>query len=94
MDEPEYMSDAEFLYVLRMDYIKALQSEDYLRIQNTIVPQFWKRFAKYYNEYEKSWKDLSVSHVPVHVVINPTDRRQAELGWIERVLKGQIDLTL
>ena len=92
MDEPENLSDAELLYLLRLDYVQAIRAEDYYRIQDTIIPRFRKRFSKYYNEYEKSWKDLSASRMPIHVIINPKDRQQAELGWIELVLTGQIDL--
>ena len=92
VNEPEKLSDTELLYMLRMDYFEAIRSEDYYRIQATIVPTFRKRFAKYYNEYEKSWKNTSVPRLPVRVALNPTERQRAEIGWIERVLKGQIDL--
>jgi hypothetical protein len=94
VNEQEHLSDEELLNSLRLDYFQALQSEDYYRIQNTIVPQFRERFAKYYDEYEETWKDVAGSRVPVKLAINPTERQQAELGWIELVLKGQIDLAL
>ncbi len=57
MNEPEKLSDTELLYMLRMDYFEAIRSEDYYRIQATIVPTFRKRFAKYYNEYEKELEE-------------------------------------
>ncbi|MGD0231060.1 MAG: hypothetical protein ABSC19_11990 [Syntrophorhabdales bacterium] len=92
MTGPGGLSDAELLYRLRIDYLEALRSRDYIRIEKTIVPQFWERFAAYYHQYENSWKDLSVSRLSVNVVIDPVEKRRAELGWMEQVLKGQIDL--
>ncbi len=94
MDAPGRIEEAELLRRFRSDYQQALELRDYLRINTVIVPGFWEHFAKYYHEYEKGWKDLSVSHLPVHLMVDPKERRQAELGWIEQVLKGQIDLSL
>jgi hypothetical protein len=92
MDAPERPSDAELLRQFRVDYLHALELEDYLRINSIIVPQFWEHFAKYYYQYEKSWKDLSIASLPIRVMINPVEKRQAEIVWIEKVLKGQIGL--
>jgi len=94
MDAPEHIEEAELLKKFRIDYLQALVLEDYMRINNIIVPRFWEHFAKYYQEYEKGWKDLSVSRLPIRLMIDPKERRRAELGWIDRVLKGQIDLIL
>ncbi len=94
MDAPEHIEEAELLKRFRVDYLQALELEDYMRINTVIVPQFWEHFAKYYQEYEKGWKDLSVSRLPVRLAIDPQERRQAELGWIDQVLRGQIDLVL
>jgi hypothetical protein len=94
MDAPEHVEEAELLKRLRIDYLQALELEDYTRINYIIVPRFWERFAKYYGEYEKSWKDLPVSRLHVRLMIDPKEKRWAELGWIDQVLKGQIDLIL
>lgn len=91
MDGVQQPSDPEFLYKLRMDYLRAMQTEDYTQINNVIIPRFWERFSKYYVEYEKSWKNPSVSRLPVSVVIDPMQNRQAELDWMEQVLKGQLE---
>jgi len=91
MDGIEKLSDPELLYKLRMDYLRALQTEDYTLINNVIIPQFWERFSKYYGEYERSWKNSSVSRLPISVVIDPMQNRQAELDWMEQVLKGQLE---
>jgi hypothetical protein len=94
MDELANLSDAEYLYKLRVDYIQALQLEDYSRIERTIVPEFWERFNKYYEEFAKTWKEVSLMHLPIQVVIDPAKERQTELDWAEHVLKGQIDIVL
>ncbi len=94
MDAPENISEADLLRRFRIEYLQALELRDYVRINTVIVPRFWEHFAKYYHEYEKSWKGLSVSHLRVHLMVDPKEKRQAELGWIDQVLKGQIDLTL
>lgn len=92
MEAPEHLSEADLLQKFRVDYLLALQLEDYIQINDIIVPRFWEHFGKYYREYEKSWKDLSVSRLPIHVMIDPTSMRRAELVWVEQVLKGRIDL--
>jgi hypothetical protein len=92
MDAPEHLSDGELLQKFRVDYQQALEMEDYTRIYTIIVPQFWEHFAKYYHEYENSWKDLPIFHLPIHVMIDPMEKRQAEIGWVEQVLKGRIEL--
>jgi hypothetical protein len=94
MDATEHIEEAELLRRFRIDYLQALELQDYVRINTVIVPRFWEHFAKYYHEYEKNWKDLSVSHLPVHLTIDPKEKRRAELGWIEQVLRGQIDLSV
>ena len=94
MDAPEHIEEAELLKKFRIDYLQALALGDHMRIDTIIVPRFWEHFAKYYQEYEKSWKDLSVSRLPVRLMIDPKEKRRAELGWIDQVLRGQIDLIL
>jgi hypothetical protein len=94
MDAPEQVPDAELLYVLRMDYAQALQQEDYGRINRVIVPRFLERFGKYYEEYARDWKSLSLSRLPVRVVIDPRQREEMQIEWADRVLKGQIDLNV
>jgi hypothetical protein len=92
MDASEHIEEAELLKRLRIDYLQALETEDYMRIDNIIVPRFWEHFAKYYREYEKSWKDVSLSRLPVRLMVDPKEKQQAELGWIDQVLRGKIDL--
>jgi hypothetical protein len=92
MEGSETTSDAAYLYRLRIDYTQAVQLEDYGRIYRVIVPQFWERFGKYYEQYAQSWKDLSLSRLPVQVVIDPGKAREREIDWAEQVLKGQIEL--
>ncbi len=94
MGGAEQLSDAELLQKFRVEYVQALELEDYLLINNTIVPKFWDHFAKYYHEYEASWKDLSISRLPIRIMIDPMEKRQAEIRWVEQVLKGRIDLGL
>jgi hypothetical protein len=91
MDGHPELSDPEFLYKLRLDYLRAMQTGDYTLINSVIIPQFRERFSKYYGEYEKSWKNPSVSRLPISVVIDPMQNRQAELDWMELVLKGQLE---
>jgi hypothetical protein len=94
MDELAGLSDAEYLYKLRVDYIQALQLEDYSRIERVIVPEFWERFSKYYEEFARTWKEVSLLRLPIQVVIDPAKERQTELDWAEHVLKGQIEIVL
>jgi hypothetical protein len=94
MEDSNDLSDTEYLYKMRIEYLQAIQSEDYSRIDGVIVPAFWERFSRYYEEYAKSWKNLSLSRLPIQVVIDPGRKREKELDWAERVLKGQIDMTL
>ena len=94
MEGSNDMSDAEYLYKMRIEYLKAIQLEDYSRISSVIVPQFWERFGKYYEEYARSWKSVSFSRLPIQVIIDPGKEREKELDWAEHVLKGQIDPVL
>ena len=94
MEGSNEMTDAEFLYRMRIEYLQAVQVEDYGRISGVIVPQFWDRFSKYYEEYARSWKNLASSRLPIQVIIDPGREREKELDWAEHVLKGQIDLIL
>lgn len=94
MGSPNDLSDAEYLYKLRIEYLQAIQLEDYVSISNVIVPQFWERFGKYYEEYAGSWKNLTLSRLPIQVIIDPGKEREKELDWAEHVLRGQIDLVL
>ena len=64
MDAPEQESDLEVLMRLRMEYLKALQTEDYGRINTVIVPQFLKVFGRYYDSYARDWKNLSLLRLP------------------------------
>ena len=91
MDGPEQLSDRELLEKLRLDYFNAMHAEDYVRINNVIAPQFWGRFGRYYGEYERSWRNPFVSRLPVSVVIDPGQNKQAQIDWMEQVLTGQID---
>jgi hypothetical protein len=94
MENNEGSSDLEFLYKLRIEYLQAIQLEDYVRINSVIVPQFLERFGKHYDEYGKGWKHLSLSRLPIQVVIDPGQQKEKELDWAENVLRGQIDLVL
>jgi hypothetical protein len=94
MEGSSDISDTEFLYKMRMEYLQAVQVEDYARISGVIVPQFWNRFSKHYEEYARSWKSLAFSRQPIQVIIDPGTEREKELDWAEHVLKGQIDLIL
>ncbi len=94
MDAPEQTSDADVLFRLRMEYVRAQQTEDYGRINTVIVPQFLKHFGKYYDAYSRSWKSLSVSRLPIQVVIDPRRQQDQQLDWADQVLKGQIDIVL
>jgi hypothetical protein len=85
-------NDVEALTKLRVDYFTALEAGDYYRIQKVIVPAFWERFQKYYEEYSKNWRDPSLAYLPVRVAINPEQQREMELAWAEQVLKGQLDI--
>jgi hypothetical protein len=94
MDTTENLSDAEFLAKLRIDYLQSLHLQDFAHINSVILPQFWARFSKYYEEYATSWKHLSLSRLPIRVLIDPKEQREMELDWTEQVLKGQINLIL
>jgi hypothetical protein len=94
MDAPEHIEEAELLKRFRIDYLQALALGDHMRIDTIIVPRFWEHFARYYREYEKSWKELPVSRLPVRLMIDPKEKRRAELGWIDQVLRGRIGLIL
>ena len=91
MDDSKDLSDQDLLNKLRLDYLQALEAEDYRLINDVIIPRFWGRFGKYYGEYERSWKSPSVSRLPVSVVIDPRQSKEAELMWAEHVLKGRIE---
>jgi hypothetical protein len=91
MESAQNLSDTEYLYKLRIEYLQAVQLEDYNRISSVIVPEFLGRFGKYYEEYGKTWKSLPLSHLPIQVVIDPRKQKEKELDWAEHVLKGQID---
>jgi hypothetical protein len=92
MEDIERLPDGEYLYKLRIDYLHAVQLEDYGRINSVILPRFWERFGKYYEEYAKTWKNLSLSRLPIQVVIDPNQQREKQMDWVEHVLKGQIEL--
>jgi hypothetical protein len=77
-----------------MDYAQALQQEDFGRINRVIVPRFLERFGKYYEEYGRHWKSLSLSRLPVMVVIDPRQLEEMQVEWADRVLRGQIDLNV
>lgn len=94
MEGTQNLSDAEYLHKLRVEYLQAVQLEDYGHISTVIVPDFLERFGKHYEEYGKTWKSLALSHLPIEVVIDPRQRRQKELDWVEHILRGQIDLGL
>jgi len=94
MDSSEQMSDMEMLLRLRMDYLQALQRDDYGRINTVIVPQFLEHFGKYYDAYARDWKSLSLSRLPIQVVIDPGRQEAQQLDWADQVLKGQIELVL
>jgi hypothetical protein len=91
MESTQNLSDTEYLYKLRIEYLQAVQLEDYGRISSVIVPEFLERFGKHYEEYGKTWKNLPLSHLPIQVIIDPRLQKQKELDWAEHVLKGQID---
>ncbi|OPY64821.1 MAG: hypothetical protein A4E57_03415 [Syntrophorhabdaceae bacterium PtaU1.Bin034] len=91
MEASENLSEVGLLQRLRVEYLQALQLGDYGRINSVIVPQFWEHFGKYYKHYEKSWRDVSLSRLPVFVITNPRNQREMELDWMDRVLRGQMD---
>jgi hypothetical protein len=91
---PENPSDGEYLQKLRIEYLHAIQLEDYGRINGVIVPQFLERFGRHYEEYAREWKDLSLSRLPVQVIIDPGQQTEKRIAWAEHVLTGQIDLTI
>ena len=94
MDAPEQASDLEVLTKLRMEYLQALQIEDYGRINTVIVPRFLKLFGRYYDSYARDWKNLSLLRLPVQVVIDPGQQLSQQVDWADQVLKGKIDLIL
>ena len=94
MGEPDNLSDAELLYRLRMEYLQALQLEDFAHIDTAIAPQFWQRFNKYYEEYKKAWKNSRVLTSPVILVLNPAHEKRMESDWMDRVLRGEIEFWL
>ena len=94
MDAPEQAPDAEALMRLRLEYVQAMQIEDYGRINTVIVPQFLKLFGKHYDSYARDWKDVSLLHLPVQVVLDPGQQLSQQLDWADQVLKGKIDLVL
>jgi len=94
MDVRENVSDAEVLMRLRVEYLQALQSEDYGRINTVIVPRFLKIFGSHYDSYAQDWKNVSLLRLPVRVVIDPAQQLSQQLDWADQVLKGKIDLVL
>jgi hypothetical protein len=94
MDEIIELPDSQYLYKLRLDYLQAVQQGDYRLIDAVIVPQFWERFGKYYDDFSKTWKEVTLSRLPVQVVIDPTQERRFELDWAESVLKGHIEIIM
>jgi len=94
MDVPEKVSDAEVLIRLRLEYLQALQTEDYGRINTVIVPQFLKIFGSHYDRYARDWKNVSLLRLPVQVAIDPAQQLSQQLDWADQVLKGKIDLVL
>jgi hypothetical protein len=94
MDTPEQTSEADVLFRLRMEYVRAQQKEDYGRITTVIVPKFLEYFGKYYDAYARNWKSLSLLRRPIQVVIDPRRQQDQQLDWADQVLKGQIDLVL
>jgi acyl-CoA thioesterase FadM len=85
------LTDAEYLHMLRMEYLESLQLDDVARIETVIIPRFWERFGRYYQRFENSWKETSATRMAVRVVLDPTERRQAALGWMDQVLKGEMN---
>jgi hypothetical protein len=94
MDTTDQIPDGELLISLRMDFMQALQRDDFSRINRVILPLFLGRFRQHYEEYARNWKSVSVTHGPVRLVIDPHHREEMEIEWAEHVLKGEIDLTL
>jgi hypothetical protein len=92
METDDNLSDTEYLYKLRIEYLQAIQHDDYGRINSVIVPQFLERFGKHYIEYESGWRSLSLSRLPIRVVIDPKELKQKEKDWAENVLNGHIEL--
>ena len=86
------LSDTELLYRLRMEYLQALQLEDFVHIDTVIAPQFWQRFHKYYEEYKGTWKNSKILSAPVILVLNPAHEKRMESEWMDRVLRGEIEL--
>ena len=94
MEGSNDMTDAEFLYKMRIEYLQAVQVEDYGRISGVIVPRFWDRFSKYYEEYSRSWKSLASSRLPIQVIIDPgspiTNSRESQERLIVSYTKSPL----
>lgn len=82
------------LFALRMEYARALHQEDYSHINKVILPRFLEHFGKYYNEYARDWKSLSLSRPSVRVITDPRQGEEILVEWADRVLGGHIDIEL
>lgn len=91
MDDFNGLSDREFLHRLRLEYTNALKLGDFEEINAVIIPGFWDRFGRYYEEFEKSWKTVPLG-TPIHLVLDPADDKTLKIDWMDQVLQGRIDL--
>lgn len=92
MDEFEHLTDLEVLNRLRLEYLQALQTQDFSRIKNVVEPRFWARFARHYEQFGKGWKSIASGNTPTFVVLNPSRQHEMDLDWMDQVLKGQIEI--
>jgi hypothetical protein len=93
MDEFNSLSDGELLYRLRLEYTNALKLGDFEEINGVILPGFWDRFGRYYEEFENSWKAAPLG-TPVHLFLDPADDKTLQIDWMDQVLQGRIELDL
>lgn len=91
MDEFDSLSDREFLNRLRLEYANALKLGNLEEINTVIIPGFWDRFGRYYEEFERSWKTVPLG-TPIHLVLDPADEKTLKIDWMDQVLQGRIDL--
>lgn len=93
MGDFDSLSDGELLYRLRLEYANALKLGDFEEISSVILPGFWERFGRHYEEFEKSWKAVPFG-TPVHLVLDPTDDKTLQIDWMDHVLQGRIEIDL
>jgi hypothetical protein len=92
MDDYSSLGDGELLMRLRSEYLQALQLNDFVHISGIIEPRFRERFGKYYEQYTRSWRGITSGEARVQVVMDPGQWKRMERDWMDRVLRGEIEL--